>query len=162
MLSQGTAHPKSGRRTYRDLFILLICFVERESAGSLGRQTQTVVGGGGWGRKNFEIAEQSTENEISWGEKMKNRAICMEGVGSPKTVWSRFSPLRHSLFTVNQPRVFLPPPTPLPLDFVRAHVCKHRQWVRGRRRQRRRRRRRRRGECFSHFCNVSACVRVWF
>lgn len=46
------------KRTSGESFVFfVICFVELDSAGVLWKQTQMV--------KNSEIAEQSTENEIS-------------------------------------------------------------------------------------------------
>lgn len=49
---------KGKKKTSGESFVLfVICFVELDSVGILWKQTQMV--------KNSEIAEQSTENEIS-------------------------------------------------------------------------------------------------
>lgn len=56
--------------------------------------------------KNSEIAEQSTENEISWEGRWKTEPSALR-VGSLKTIWSHFNPLYLS-FTVNQGRDFFP------------------------------------------------------
>ena len=69
------------------------CFMETSTNGLRGR---------GRIQKNWKIAKQSIENEISREGRWKTEPS-VSRAGSPKTVWSRFNPVYHC-FTVNQQR----------------------------------------------------------